>query len=1157
MKITKIDGISHKKYKEKGKLIKNNDTAKDIIEERFNDIEKKTKELFQKTLDFYVKNYEKCKEQNKERREKAKNYFSKVKILVDNKKITICNENTEKMKIEDFNEYDVRSGKYFNVLNKILNGENYTEEDLEVFENDLQKRIGRIKSIKNSLEENKAHFKKESINNNIIYDRVKGNNKKSLFYEYYRISSKHQEYVNNIFEAFDKLYSNSHEAMNNLFSEITKDSKDRNIRKIREAYHEILNKNKTEFGEELYKKIQDNINNFDKLLEIEPEIKELTKSQIFYKYYIDKVSLDGTNIKNCFSHLVEIEVNKLLKNYVYSKRSTNKEKLENIFEYCKLRNLVKNKLVNKLNSYIRNCGKYNSYISNNDVVNSEKISEIRTKEAFLRSIIGVSSSAYFSLRNILNTDNTQDITNKVDKEVDKLYQENKKIELEERLKLFFGNYFDINNQQEIKAFLMNIDKIISSIRHEIIHFKMEANAQNIFDFNNINLGNVAKNIFSNEINEEKIKFKIFKQLNSANVFDYLSNKDITEYMGKAVFSFTNRNIPFVPSFTKIYNKVQDLANSLEIKKWKIPDKSEGKDAQIYLLKNIYYGKFLDEFLNEENGIFISIKDKIIELNRNQNKRTGFCKLEKFEKIEEKNPKKYLEIVQSLYMINIEEIDSEKKNVFLDFIQKIFLKGFFEFIKNDYNYLLELKKVQDKKNIFDSKMSEYIAGEKTLEDIGEINEIIQKIEITKIDKILNQTETDKINCFYLLLKLLNYKEITELKGNLEKYQILSKTNIYEKELMLLNIVNLDNNKVKIENFKISAEEIGKFIEKINIEEINIEEINKKIKTFEELRNFEKGENTGEYYNIYSDDKNIKNIRNLYNIKKYGMLDLLEKISEKTNYCIKKKDLEEYSKLRKQLKDKKKENEKIEDEKTNFYKIQEYLHSKYQQEPKKILWKNNKNDYEKYKKSIENIEKYVHLKNKIEFNELNLLQSLLLKILHRLAGFTSIWERDLRFRLTGEFPDELDVEDIFDHRKRYKGTGKGICKKYDRFINTHTEYKNNNKMKNVKFADNNPVRNYIAHFNYLPTPKYSILKMMEKLRKLLDYDRKLKNAVMKSIKDILEEYGFKAEFIINSDKEIILNSVKSVEIIHLGREDLKSHRNSEDLCKLVKALLEYSE
>ena len=1134
MKITKINGISHKKYEEKGKLVKINDEKKNITEKRFNDIEAKTTELFQKTLDFYVKNYEKCEDQNKERREKAKNYFSKVKILVDNKKITICNENTEKMEIEDFNEYDVRNRKFFNVLNKILNRENCTEEDLEVFENDLQKRIGRIKSIKNSLEENKAHFKKESVNNTA--DRVKGNNKKSLFYEYYRNSSKHQEYVDNIFETFDKLYSNSHEDMNNLFSAITKDSNDRNIKKIREAYHEILNKNKIEFGEELYKKIQDNINNFDKLLEIEPEIKELTKSQIFYKYYIDKVSLDETNIKHCFSHLVEIEVNQLLKNYVYSKRNINKEKLENIFEYCKLKNLIKNKLVNKLNNYIRNCGKYNGYINNNDVINSEKVSEIRTKEAFLRSIIGVSSSAYFSLRNILNSDNTQDITNKVKEEVDELYQENKEIELEERLKLFFGNHFDINNQQEIEDFLMNIDKIISSIRHEIIHFKMEANAQNIFDFNNINLGNKAKNIFSNEINEEKIKFKIFKQLNSANVFDYLSNKDITEYIGKAVFSFTNRNIPFVPSFTKIYNRVQDLANSLEIKEWKIPGESEGKDAQIYLLKNIYYGKFLDEFLNEKNGKFIRMKDEVIELNRNQNKKTGFYKLEKFEKIEETNPKKYLEIIQSLYMINIEEIDSEEKNIFLDFIQKIFLKGFFEFIKNNYNYLLELKKVQDKKNVFDKEMSKYTAGEKTLGDMEEINEITQKIKVAEIDKILNQT--DKINCFYLLLKLLNYKEITELKGNLEKYQILSKTNIYEKELILLNIVNLDNNKVKIENFKISAEEIGKFIEKISR--------NRKIENFEELRNFEKIENSVEYYNIYSDDKNIKNMRNLYNIKKYGMLDLLERISEKTNYCIKKKDLEEYSELRKQL----------EDEKTNFYKIQKDLHSEYQQRAKNFSKKNNTEDYEKYKESIENIEKYVHLKNKIEFNELNLLQSLLLKILHRLVGFISIWERDLRFRLIGEFPDELDVEDIFDHRKIYRRTRGQICKKYDRFINTHTEYKNNNKMKNIKFYDNNPVRNYIAHFNYLPNPKYSILKMLKKLRELLDYDRKLKNAVMKSIKDILEEYGFEAEFIINPDKEIILNSVKSIKIIHLGKNDLKSHRNSKDLCKLVKAMFEYS-
>ena len=48
----------------------------------------------------------------------------------------------------------------------------------------------------------------------------------------------------------------------------------------------------------------------------------------------------------------------------------------------------------------------------------------------------------------------------------------------------------------------------------------------------------------------------------------------------------------------------------------------------------------------------------------------------------------------------------------------------------------------------------------------------------------------------------------------------------------------------------------------------------------------------------------------------------------------------------------------------------------------------------------------------------------------------------------------------------------------------------------------------------------------------------------------------EFIINPNKEIILNSIKSAEIIHLKKNDLKSHRNSEDLCKLVIAMLEYS-
>ena len=40
----------------------------------------------------------------------------------------------------------------------------------------------------------------------------------------------------------------------------------------------------------------------------------------------------------------------------------------------------------------------------------------------------------------------------------------------------------------------------------------------------------------------------------------------------------------------------------------------------------------------------------------------------------------------------------------------------------------------------------------------------------------------------------------------------------------------------------------------------------------------------------------------------------------------------------------------------------------------------------------------------------------------------------------------------------------------------------------------IRNYIAHFNYIPHAEISLLEVLENLRKLLSYDRKLKNAVM---------------------------------------------------------------
>ena len=50
------------------------------------------------------------------------------------------------------------------------------------------------------------------------------------------------------------------------------------------------------------------------------ELKDLTKSQIFYKYFLENEELSDENIKNIFCYFVEIEVSDLLKGNVYKVR---------------------------------------------------------------------------------------------------------------------------------------------------------------------------------------------------------------------------------------------------------------------------------------------------------------------------------------------------------------------------------------------------------------------------------------------------------------------------------------------------------------------------------------------------------------------------------------------------------------------------------------------------------------------------------------------------------------------------------------------------------------------------------------------------------------------------------------------------------------------
>ena len=681
---------------------------------------------------------------------------------------------------------------------------------------------------------------------------------------------------------------------------------------------------------------------------------------------------------------------------------------------------------------------------------------------------------------------------------------------------------------------------ITSVRHRIVHYNINTNSENIFDFSNIEVSKLLKNIFEKEIDTRELKLKIFRQLNSAGVFDYWESWKIKKYLENIEFKFVNKNIPFVPSFTKLYNRIDNLKgnNALNLGYINIPKRKEAKDSQIYLLKNIYYGEFVEKFVND-NKNFEKIVKEIIEINRGAgtNKKTGFYKLEKFETLKANTPIEYLEKLQSLHKISYDkEKIEEDKDIYVDFVQKIFLKGFVNYLKKLDSLkslnLLNLRKdetITDKKSFHDEKLKLWENSGSNLSKMPEeIYEYVKKIKISNINY------NDRMSIFYLLLKLIDYRELTNLRGNLEKYESMNKNKIYSEELTIINLVNLDNNKVRT-NFSLEAEDIGKFL-KSSIT----------IKNIAQLNNFSK---------IFADGENVIKHRSFYNIKKYGILDLLEKMIARADLKISKEEIKKYENLQNELK------------RNDFYKIQEQIHRNYNQKPFSIKKIENKKDFEKYKKVIEKIQDYTQLKNKIEFNDLNLLQSLIFRILHRLAGYTSLWERDLQFKLKGEFPEDKYIDEIFnsDGNNNQKYKHGGITDKYANFLIEKEEEKSGEILKKnqrikrkKKIKEDLEIRNYIAHFNYLPNAEKSILEILEELRELLKHDRKLKNAVMKSIKDIFKEYGFIVEFTIShtkNGKKIKVCSVKSEKIKHLKNNELITTRNSEDLCDLVKIMLEY--
>ena len=1162
MKVTKVNGLTHKKFEEIGKIVSFESKNKNE-----NLIDQRLEELKELRLDSYLN-----KVNNKEDAvlKKLKRFFSEIRlrekngiyILIKTKKFN--NEGLD-LSVEKLKKY-VKSEEKCLVLNEILKlniKNNDKEENIEydskkleeVFESDFKKKKDNTKAIKQSLETDKAVFtkidEKDCVNGN-----VKGESKRSKFYEYYRDIEKIEEYKSNIRKAFELLYKEE------KIAELCEALKGNVKFNIRTTYKKIINEEVGKCNEitSVYPEISKCLNQDITFLEFLNEVKNfdlrpLTKSQIFYKYFLSKSILSEENIEYAFPYFVEVEVNTFLKENVYridkkhqksseEVKGNIKSRIIEIFSnYKKLEGLIVYKLENKLNNYIRNCGKNIVNIKSGESAISDINIITRENEAFLRNIIGMVSFVNFSLRNILgaNLEETKlehDITlsKNFKNQWDKIISEGNIDKVKKHLKLFYNYNFENVKNEVLKEMFENIIKGYN-IRHKIAHYNNEIVFDNIFNFLNEEekVSELLKKLFEKEIDDKELKLKVFRQLNSSGVFDYWDPNVLKEYLKNTKIRFTNKNIPFVPSFTKLYNRIDNLKGDNVLKlgsKICLPKRKEIRDSQIYLLNNVYYGEFIEEFVKDKTS-FDRIVKEIIDINKNSGKNLNnkFYKLERFENLEADTTIEYLSKLQSLHKINYDKVKVENtKDVYVDFVQKIFLKGFVEYLKKSKKYsklgllTLNIKEIKnDKKSKYQEELNKLENNPNYKSKIlSEMNEFINIINVEQIQK------SDNLCIFYAIIKLLDHKELTNLRGNLEKYRSKKKNDIYEEELKLLNYISLDNNKVR-SNFELSLEEVSKFLE-----------VKFKITTIKQLKSFS---------DRYSDGVNVKKYRSFYNIKKYGVLDLMGKIIDKANYKVTLEEINELKRLEEKL------------EKEDFYKTQERIHKQYNG--------NNigkdKYYFNKYKNAINNIQNYTQLKSMVEFNDLNLLQSIMFRILHRLVGYMSIWERNLEFELKGKYPNNKYIDEIFEsnYRKNEKYNSGGIVEKYCYFLvdQKSVDYSENQRKKAMqKEKLRFDIRNYISHYNYLPNPKKSILEMLDETRELLRHDRKLKNSLMKSIKDIFNEYGFKVEFKITHTSGKIKTTITSVEsnrIKHLNNSDLITEKHSKKLCNLVKEMLEYKE
>lgn len=205
--------------------------------------------------------------------------------------------------------------------------------------------------------------------------------------------------------------------------------------------------------------------------------------------------------------------------------------------------------------------------------------------------------------------------------------------------------------------------------------------------------------------------------------------------------------------------------------------------------------------------------------------------------------------------------------------------------------------------------------------------------------------------------------------------------------------------------------------------------------------------------------------------------------------------------------------------------------------------------KYKKAIRIISKHRELSALVRLINHVQVQRLQMSVLGRFVDFAGIWERDLYFAIIGLMLEYNKSPDkIFTTPETLKMVGQGQIIAALRKMNDPDIEPMMKKFFGDDYLDGRngkaAIRNKIQHLHFVtkaPDKTQNLTTLTNDMRRLMSYDRKLKNAVSKSIIDMMTRENMGLEWKMK-DHQLCNAVLYTHQAQHMGQGDLLENLNT---------------